>query len=253
MYIKLESLFPGAKHIHFVEINSTNLFAQDLLSKSLPAEGTLITADFQTQGRGQYGRTWQSESTNNLLASIILYPKFLSIIDQFAISRMVSKAVFETLAQWLPNKKIKFKWPNDIYFNDQKIAGILIQNFISGNSISSCIIGMGINVNQISFASDIKATSFRNFTDEVVPLEEVLSILTENLQKEYVLLKKDQDLHFDFYNEYLFRKNETSLFEMEGSIIEGKIIGTDRQGRLLLDQNGHINVYVFGTLKWLNK
>lgn len=253
MYIKLESLFPLAKHIHFAEIDSTNLFAQDLLSKSLPAEGTLISADFQTHGRGQYGRSWQSDSTNNLLASIILYPGFLSIADQFAISRMISCAVFSTLSTWLPQEKIKFKWPNDVYFDNKKIAGILIQNYISGSTISSCIVGMGININQINFPLEIEATSMRAFTRKNIEVKSVLSSLIQNIKNEYELLKKDDKIHFEFYNEHLFRKNESSLFEFGNEVINGKIVGTDQQGRLLLDQNGQQNVYVFGTLKWLNK
>ena len=142
MPTKLDSPFYGAKHYHLSEIDSTNNYALNLLSKSTPAEGTTISADFQTHGRGQYGRDWLSESTKNLLSSIILYPDFLPANEQFSLSKAVSLAVRNCINSFLPSKEIRIKWPNDIYCDDKKIAGILIQNLLTGNKINVSVIGI---------------------------------------------------------------------------------------------------------------
>jgi BirA family biotin operon repressor/biotin-[acetyl-CoA-carboxylase] ligase len=111
--------------------------------------GCVVVADFQTQGRGQQGTTWESEQGKNLLLSILIEPTNLPVANLFDLSRATALAI----AHFLRDKKIdaKIKWANDIFVEDKKIAGILIEPTIRDVSVRQAIVGIGLNVNQLSF------------------------------------------------------------------------------------------------------
>ncbi len=252
MPTKLDSLFFGAKHYHFLEIDSTNNYALNLLSKSTPAEGTTISADFQTHGRGQYGREWKSESTKNLLSSIILYPDFLPASEQFSLSKAIALAVRNCINSFLPSKEIRIKWPNDIFCNDKKIGGILIQNLLTRDKINASVIGIGINVNQERFPEGIVATSL--FQELGVPVEkrEILDIMLVDIKTEYMLLRQNVQIQDKRYNDLLYGRNEERLFQHEnGKRFTAKVILINREGNLVVEQDGKYAAYSFGELTWL--
>ncbi len=252
MPTNIDSLFFGAKHYHFSEIDSTNKYALNLISKSLPPEGTIISADFQTQGRGQYGRSWTSESTKNLLSSIILYPQFLPANEQFSLSKAMALAVQNCLNSFLYSKDIRIKWPNDIYCGQKKIGGILIQNMLSGNKITSSVIGIGINVNQESFPDDIVATSIFLELGIGVDKKELLDILLIDIKTEYLLLMQNIQIQDKRYNDVLFAKNEIRFFEdRDGKMFSAKVLFVNSEGNLIIEIDGHYEAYNFGELKWL--
>ena len=121
------------KHIIQLEkVPSTNDYALKLLSKSTPEEGTIISTNSQTMGKGLAGNGWESQAGKNLTISIILKPSFLNPSKQFYISKIIALAVHEFLSGQLKN--VRIKWPNDIYVNNDKIAGILIENSVIGNN-----------------------------------------------------------------------------------------------------------------------
>jgi len=249
---KLDSLFTGAKHYHFSEIDSTNKYALNIIAKNAPAEGTVISADFQTQGRGQYGRHWMSESTKNLLSSIILYPEFLPVSEQFSLSKAISLAVQNTLNSFLSVKEVKIKWPNDIYCGGKKIGGILIQNVISGGRFSASVIGLGLNVNQLKFPEDIKATSLAIELGVEFDKRELLEILMIDIKTEYMLLQRNLQIQDKRYNDHLYAKNEIRFFEdQEGNLFSAKVLLVNREGNLIVDQDGEYKAYSFGELKWV--
>ena len=134
------------------ETESTNAYMKKLVREERPEEGSLVIADFQTGGRGQMGNSWFSSKGDNLLFSLVIYPKTVRANEQFIISRIASLAIKNTLDQFVDD--IRIKWPNDIYWNDKKIAGILIENDLQGNTIDNSVIGIGINVNQEMFPID---------------------------------------------------------------------------------------------------
>src|SRR5680860_150521 len=133
------------------DVESTNNYANQLILSNAE-EGTVVLAQFQKKGRGQQGNQWESQSGKNLLASIILYPKFLKAGNQFLISKMVSLGLVEYLRHEV--RDVSIKWPNDIYIGNKKIAGILIENAIKGRNLFSTVIGVGLNLNQKNFLSD---------------------------------------------------------------------------------------------------
>ena len=151
-----ESLFIGKNVISLETIDSTNDYAKQLLSTQKPTDGTLIIAKAQTKGRGQLGNIWQTESGKNLTVSYILYPNFLSPDKQFYLNMAVALGIRE-FCESICAEHVQIKWPNDIYFEGRKLAGILCER-IHGDP-RSIIIGIGVNVNAREFPAEIVATA----------------------------------------------------------------------------------------------
>ena len=120
----------GEHFIHRDRLSSTNAYAAELLSKDKPAEGTVVSTDDQYAGRGQIQNVWESEPNKNISLSIILYPVFLEVRQQFLLNQAISLAVSDSIKEIVPMGTVKIKWPNDIYLNNRKVCGILIQNQI---------------------------------------------------------------------------------------------------------------------------
>ena len=121
------------KITHFKTLESTNQYLQNLLNEGVDIADNIVVTDFQTSGKGQGKNVWQSEDGKNLLFSIALDMSFLKAEKQFFLTQMVSVAMINVLKKYLPEESLFIKWPNDIYFNDKKIAGILIKNEINSS------------------------------------------------------------------------------------------------------------------------
>jgi BirA family biotin operon repressor/biotin-[acetyl-CoA-carboxylase] ligase len=121
---------------------------------------TIVSADYQLEGRGQRATKWQSSKAQNVLFSIFVAWKDLNIDDQFIVSMLAAIAVYEVI-QKETSGKTQIKWPNDVYLNTKKLGGILIESDLSGLKVTSSIIGIGININQIEFENQPKATSLK--------------------------------------------------------------------------------------------
>ncbi len=222
----------------FPQLPSTNSYAGELLAKSRPIEGTVITTDDQTKGRGQIGSKWLSSAKNNLTCSVILYPSFLQVRQQFDLNIMVSLALRDVVKTLLPKRTVKIKWPNDIYADGKKIAGILIQNALQGTSIQNTIIGMGLNVNQIQFPLEIpNATSLQLLAPETkFDIEAVLFRTCEALEKRYLQLKSSKDNKFkQDYLQHLYGFGEERIFSKKnGTRFNGNIEGVTEEGKLII-------------------
>ena len=125
------TLFIGKVYHRFNELPSTNDWAAALLAKSTPPEGTVVRADTQTAGRDQFGSKWVSNPGENLLLSVILYPNWLLIKDQFYLSMAIALALYDMTG----DAGATVKWPNDLYLGNHKAAGILIQNTVSSATL----------------------------------------------------------------------------------------------------------------------
>ena len=159
--------------IRLAETDSTNNYLREQCAKDRLPEGSLVIADFQTAGKGQVGNSWESEAGKNLMFSILLYPDFLPANRQFLISQIASLSVKETLDEYTDS--VTVKWPNDIYWKDRKICGMLIENDLSGHNLYCSIIGIGINLNQAVFRGDApNPVSLFQIIGKEVDREEVL-------------------------------------------------------------------------------
>ena len=170
------------------ETHSTSSLLRETYDDSLPHLFTIRT-DFQTAGRGQAGNSWESEKGKNLLFSTLLrYPE-MEAADQWRLSMLVAVAVREAIASILSPlasrlSPITIKWPNDIYYNDQKLVGILIENTLSGRQIAYTIAGVGINVNQTQWLSNApNPVSMKQITGEEYDVENLLNAFLEAIQR----------------------------------------------------------------------
>ena len=239
------TLFTGKVYYRFDELPSTNDYARDLLAKSRPAEGTVVRADSQSAGRGQFGSKWVTEPGVNLTLSVILYPKWLKITDQFRLSEAVALALIDTVHRppsTVYRQPSTIKWPNDIYLGDRKTAGILIQNTLTGNHLETSIVGIGLNVNQTAFPPEIpNATSLSLATGRTFDLEAVADTLFECLERRYLQLKASQtEVLRAEYREHLLGLGVLRNFaRLDGSVFSGIIQGVQEDGRLeILGSNG---------------
>lgn len=220
-----------------------------MIRESNIAEGTIIITDHQTAGKGQRGNSWEAEQGKNLTFSLLLKPQFLSLDRQFFLNIISSLAVSEVLTHYFP-KKIKIKWPNDIYAENLKISGILIQNLLRNSSISHSVIGIGVNINQREF-KEPKATSLNLITGEQYSLLSLLKKLLFALEKYYDLLVTGK-LHIlqDSYLKNLYWKNEKHMFRAE-SFFEGEIVGIDEIGKLLVNTGGETKSFSFKEIEFV--
>ena len=223
------------------EVNSTNDYAANLIAKSNPIEGTVITASLQTAGKGQIGRRWFSKRDQNVLCSIILYPKFLQATDQFQLNIAVSLAIYDLIDYYTELADIKIKWPNDIYIGNRKIGGLLIQNSILGKSIHSAIIGAGININQTSFPIDIpNPTSLQLTTGNTLSLDQVRGWLFRFMTKRYLQLKHGMmKVMKKEYLQNLYLLDVLANYQdAEGNVFQGKIKTVGDTGKLVIEMVG---------------
>jgi len=225
--------------LRFIEyLPSTNSYAAMLLKNSNVAEGTIIYTNFQSAGRGQAGNSWESEDGKNLLISIILYPTMIEPADQFLISMAVSLGISNFLDRHIKGSLIK--WPNDIYIKSDKIAGILIENTLIGNTIENSVAGIGLNVNQTSFISNApNPVSLSQLTGQQYDLRECLMHLSDNINKRYQqLIDRDYDSLRADYKSRLFRKDEFCKWRDESGVFTGRIVSVSPEGRLIIEKEG---------------
>lgn len=230
-----ETLFVGKINHHFETITSTNDYASMLLNNSKPQEGTCVSADYQSLGRGQMGNVWYSSPNKNLLCSIVLYPKFLTAQNNFHLNMMSAVAVMKTIEKCGVDAAIK--WPNDIYVKNKKIAGILVQNILSGTTIKSSIIGIGININEIDFPNWIpNPTSLKLELQNTLSIQEVKTNLFCALEHQYNLLFTQSYKTVETtYLENLFQKDVIATYkDRNNKLFEGKIVGINSAGKLII-------------------
>lgn len=232
-------LFAGMNVVELEETTSTNTEAKQLIENEKPMEGTVVIAKKQTKGKGQLGNTWVSEAGKNLTCSYILYPVFLGADKHFYLNMVASLAVKEVCEAILEDE-VKVKWPNDVYYGNKKIAGILIENSISGATVITSVVGIGINVNQTEFDEALpNPGSLKMFTQTDIDLNAMLQNLNIYLEKYYLQLRQ-QHHHFlqRAYTEALFRYNQTAYFKRGEQTFKGEIAGIARDGKLIIHSSG---------------
>lgn len=237
----------GRHLIHLTTVSSTNTYLLDVLSKSTPPEGTAVLADYQEAGRGQIGSIWHSEPEKNLLCSILLYPNTLQAEDQFLLAQITSLTLIDVLTPICP--QISIKWPNDLYLEDRKLGGILIQNQWLGSSLKSSIIGIGLNVNQQSFPiRDIHPHSLRLFTGQdhsVFDLfQQILAALDHRVEQ---WRSGDADEIRKEYAQYLYALGQPFVFEdlLRSNDFTGIIHGVNKNGALRVEELSSGRIFTF--------
>lgn len=238
---------------HLDEIDSTNTFLQKLIKSEKVPEGTIVTAKHQTAGKGQRGNTWKDEPNLNIAMSLYLCPAFLPVSQQFFLNKMVCLGVKDALDTYL-STKVKIKWPNDLYVDEKKLGGILIETSSLGKNINEAIIGIGINVNQVGFPADLpNPISMKLVAETTFVLTEIIEKLANCLTDWYDLLKNGNfSMINQAYEQTMFRFDELARFQVHEAEIKGKIIGVDELGRLMIrTEQGKTHVFDLKEIKFL--
>jgi BirA family biotin operon repressor/biotin-[acetyl-CoA-carboxylase] ligase len=223
--------------IKLEKLNSTNEYALSLYrSNAALREGTVIITDNQTAGKGLDKNRWESEPGKNLTFSVCLFPHFLPVEKQFELNKALSLGIYDFVRETIPDEKVTVKWPNDIYINDEKVAGILINNTIKGDVLDFTVAGFGININQTEFYSDApNPVSLIKFTGKELSLEESLDKINKKLNVRYEQLWASRFSQLDSdYLKSLYLFNKTHTFGFGGGTVEAKITGISEYGHLQL-------------------
>ncbi len=251
----MEQLSDKRLILNLDETESTNTYLKKLVKEERPEEGSFVIADFQTGGRGQMGNSWFSSKGDNLLFSLLIYPAGVKANEQFIISRIASLAIKNTLDHF--TNDIRIKWPNDIYWKDCKIAGILIENDLQGDTIDNSIIGVGLNVNQQDFPAELpNPVSLRQITGSEYDKQYILDIFT----REFFLLYREmqnEGMHpiEDEYMLDLYRINDYYWFEDANGRFRAKIVNVLPAGHLVLQtlDTNEERKYAFKEVQFVNE
>jgi len=248
-------LFVGQNLVTLTEIDSTNNFLKQALANSTPlTEGTVIMAESQYAGRGQQQNRWHSEPGKNLTFSILLKPSFLPLNQQFNLTIAVSVGIIKALEKIL-GPQTKVKWPNDIYFGDSKLGGVLIENIVQGSQIKNTVIGIGLNVNQEIFPPEVpNPASVKQILHKDYDLKALLAEICSGIEAAYLALRAGNFEQLRaYYMQKLYWFNELQPFKVQGEAFKGIIELVDESGRLGVSHNGKTQLYSFKEIEFLNK
>lgn len=235
----------------YEEIDSTNL---EIRRKSIDGarQGLVVLADKQNEGKGRRGRVWESPAGENLYFSILLRPKFapekapmLTILMAHTVARVLEKMFYSEM------EPIQIKWPNDVIISNKKVCGILTEMNLNGCQIEDVIIGVGINVNRMTFSEELedKATSLRLEFKEEVEREVLLSQILCEFAEQYETFVEIQDLSFvkEAYNKMLVNQNREVMVLEPSREYQAQALGINEIGKLLVKkEDGSIDTVYAG-------
>lgn len=233
-------------------LNSTNDYLKQLISKSKQTEGTVIVANNQTKGKGQGANTWESEAGKNITLSLLLKPSFIEACDMFIISKVISLGILNYLNKL--GDGFTIKWPNDIYWNNKKICGILIENQLLGCCLNYSTIGIGLNINQGNFISNApNPVSLMQIFNKTFHIEAELNQLLNSISIWYTTLyNNDFDLINSKYFNGLYRRNGLHLYKTNNDTFSAKIKSVENDGLLQLETSeGALRTFYFKEVEFL--
>ena len=238
------------------ETDSTNNRLAQLCDRENIKEFTTLLVDKQTAGKGQRGNSWESAPGMNLTFSTVLYPSALKAREQFTLSMLIALSVYDTLSTYAEGFSIK--WPNDIYWKDKKICGILIENDLSGHHIRRSIAGIGININQEVFNSDApNPVSLKQITGKEHDRYEILAHILRRVQIYYNSLQmEDFAVYSDEistrYARSLFRRRGLHPYEDANGKFLARLLRVEQDGRFVLeDEGGSEREYLFKEVQYI--
>ncbi len=233
--------------------DSTNAYLRRLSGRESVPDFTLVQAALQTAGRGQPGTRWMGEEGKNLTFSVLKKFQAFPAQNHFQLNMLVSLTVFRLLES-LGIPGLRVKWPNDILSGGRKVCGILLENQLRGNHLSSSIIGIGLNVNQAEFPGLPQATSLKKISGKSYDLDELLFSFINHLQEAFREMPEvSYEVYREAYEAHLYLMEEPARYSgPDGTPFTGTIRGVDDQGRLLVArENGEVGVYGFKELRYL--
>ncbi len=249
MKIYALTLLPGLQVVELEDTPSTNDYVRERRGQ-WSAPMTLVTAEYQSKGRGATGG-WQSERGKNLLFSLLTHPTSLPATQMFRLSVAACLAICRVLNSFVEGCTIK--WPNDIYYKDGKLVGILIENELRGKTVSDCVMGIGVNVNQTTFLPDApNPVSLAMILGHEVDRSQVLDAIVREFFLMYHAVQDEawSDV-FAEYKERLYRREGTYEFSDDAGQFCATIHDVEEDGHLLLrDEQGTLRRYAFKEVRY---
>jgi BirA family biotin operon repressor/biotin-[acetyl-CoA-carboxylase] ligase len=222
----------------------------ELVQQGIAGHGYAVFADEQTAGKGQRGKAWLANPCDNIMVSIVLDTSFLSLQNQFSLSAIVALAVHDLFAAF--GDDFRIKWPNDLYWQQKKMGGILIENIVRGNDWKWAIVGIGLNINQTEFPDHLKnPVSLKLLTGRHFDTVALARQLCDCLQKRYSQLKNDSlPLLLQDYQARLFMLNQQAKLKKGNIVFPALILGVSPMGKLLAESAIQAE-FDFGEVEWL--
>ena len=227
---------------------------KQLMAKSKPlTSGTVIMAESQTAGRGQYQNGWHSQAGKNLTFSLLLSPPAISPNNIFCLNMAISVAINDVLRVILGDKT-SIKWPNDLYYADKKLGGILIENSFAGNKLNYSVIGVGLNVNQEEFPETLpNPTSLRQLLKKEFDIKEVLSQICGSIEIYYnKLVAGETEIIKQQYLQQLYGFGKALNFKAGDAVFTGIICGINQSGQLGVQTLNKIDYYDLKQIRFLH-
>ena len=234
------------------KVDSTNNYAMAMVQNGEANSGDCIFAIEQNSGKGRHGNTWKSQKGENILISVIVQMQWLQVMQQFRLSVCASLACYDLFSKYT-KENIKIKWPNDIFLNDSKAGGILIENVIKGNLWQWSVIGIGLNINQQNFKENkLKATSLGQITAKHYDVIQLAHELHNNVLTRLDALRTDNfSKMLDEYNKNLFGRNKKVRLKKENIVFETVIKKVSDTGELITKDAIERN-FSFDEVKWVD-
>lgn len=234
------------------KIDSTNAFLLEIPENE--RIGAVVFAHEQTAGKGMGANSWESHPGENLTFSVGVDMSFLKAADQFLLSQAVPLGLLDVLDTMLSSASLMVKWPNDLFYEKQKLCGILINNTIHSMDMGVSVIGIGLNVNQMRFQDwPTHPVSMKMILGKDIMLESLLKQLVDAVDRRVQLLRTEEGI-IKIKNDYLnrlYRYQTWADYEVDGQKVRRFITGIDSFGRLeTVDESGEKFVYDIKEIKF---
>ncbi len=233
------------------KVDSTNNYAMAMVQKAIIKDGDAIFALQQTSGKGRRGKSWSSAAGENILLTVVRQMQWMTVYDQFRLSVAVSLACYDFAKTYVPDN-LKIKWPNDIYINDRKAGGILIENVIAGQLWLWSAIGVGLNINQLNFDSlSSSATSLRSITGNIYDVMDLARELHEKISDRINKLRTQNfDELLDEYNQNLYGASKKVTLKKGPAVFATTVKGVNASGELITTDTME-RTFLLDEVEWL--
>ena len=229
-------------------VDSTNNYAMAKLHAGMAKHGMAWFAAVQTSGKGQRGKEWISSPGENILLSVIIEPSAVFFSHPFVFNAVIANTCMAFLSSKI-NTNVKIKWPNDLYIDDRKAGGILIENIYQGSSWKWAVVGIGININQVHFPEQLNATSLKKITrisyDTLIMAKELHTMIIKAFAG---LISTSQVM--GTYNNHLYLLNKTVKLRRKNMVFETVITGVNERGQLMVTDSMQ-REFEFGEVEWI--
>jgi BirA family biotin operon repressor/biotin-[acetyl-CoA-carboxylase] ligase len=234
------------------QVDSTNKYAMEKISEGLANHLDAWFAIEQTDGKGQRGKSWVSNPGENITFTVVIRPQQSFQKNPYAFNALITLVCRDFIANIL-QLDVQIKWPNDLFVNDRKAGGILIENRFVGENWKWAVVGIGININQIDFPDDLfSATSFKKIKNkDFDPIQLAKMLHNEILEGIECVNHIKENQIWERYNRYLFKKGQVCSFKIKDKETTATVSYVNNQGLLFLEQNGNEISCQSGEIEWM--